>query len=249
MLCKIWGETIPASFSEAPHVKGLTESKIDELTANARYFSAANFWRLVFHLPVIMMFWAFGYPLLSIPFLILCTIHAVLVVTEVYKREVFKLYRVDPSATENKEHQIAVTSSRAGDWWYKPKKWETDRFYRWLGMSGFRWFVTTFIEKTRLTRQERKRGERTSYVGKSVNDIVRFESGTRTAESIHLCMASFDLIPVVFCVTVGFWWGLPYTAWVFVGDFWLSLLQRHHRVRVWKIIERVRAREASGLAS
>lgn len=239
------GEVPLPAWSDAGTARGYSAWQIQDLRSGARYFAYANFWRGIMHLPVVGLFvWRDVWGLAAL-FLALAAGHAQLVLLELYKASVIWQLQADPEAKPVERADMA--SSTAWDWFFKPKKFETEAFYRGLGLGWFRILATRFIEWSRLSPEERARGDRPEYVGRGTReDVARFESATRVGEAAHWVMGFLDAIPIVFCIVNGIFWPLPYLIWIWWGDTWLALLQRQHRCRVWKLVERVRKRQASG---
>jgi hypothetical protein len=75
--------------------------------------------------------------------------------------------------------------------------------------------------------------------------VLRFEVATRVGEMVHMVMGLMDAIPLILAITTGSGWGwILYFAWIFWGDTWLGFLQRYHRLRVWKLVQRSRRKLA-----
>jgi hypothetical protein len=231
---------LPAS-DQVSQLAGYSAARIKAMEDGVRYFAMANFLRIVITLPILTMFWVHNAFFWFWLWVLFCTYHATIVLAEFYKATLVGLLRPDPDPNAKAEEEIGQPW---GDRWFRPRKFESEKFYRFLGIEFFRFLTTAYIEKTKLTLERRSTGERVKYVEKpSPQDLLRFELGTRTAEMIHGIMAVFGLIPAIFALTNGLWFPyIPYTLWILWGDSWLVLLQRYHRVRVWKTIERLRTR-------
>lgn len=240
--CRITGEKSLPTLAEAPNYAKYSAHEINELRMDARYFGSANFWRLLMHVPIMLMFAKFNAVLPASFFLILIVFHASLLVMESYKATVIQL--LHPVEKVEKELPM-VRCETWGDWLFAPKKWETDGLYKVLGVYGFRDLVEWVITHMKLTKKERKEGKTIEFVGgSSLRDVVEFENGSRVNECVHLTMATIDLVPIAFAIYHQLWLALPFTLWVFWGDFWCALLQRLNRRRIWTLIKRARKLEA-----
>lgn len=98
--------------------------------------------------------------------------------------------------------------------------------------------AVAYIRSTRLSRQERDSGGRVAFLERpSAAEILRFERETRTGEVMHLAAGALNLPGLVVGAGVGAW---VWAAWFFViafCDVHLALLQRQHRIRVWRALE------------
>ncbi len=229
--------------ADAVSTRGFRQTDIDDLRHDARYFGRANLFRLVLHLPVIAMFARFDQWFLMAVFGAMALFHAVLVVLESYKTTIIFRLGADPEATP--EERAPARSETWGDWWFVPKKWETDRFYAAIGLPRFRRLVEWVIWTLRYSRSERRAGASLEFVrGARTKDVVEFENQTRVNECVHLVMAAIDVVPIIYAVVNQLWFAIPYTAWIFWGDLYCALLQRANRNRIWTLIRRARKLEA-----
>jgi hypothetical protein len=158
-------------------------------------------------------------------------------VHEAYKASVVALIKAEE---RDVEPMGPVTSEVWWDAYYRPKPWETEALYRVFGVFAFRDLVEYVIDVLTLTKAERLAGKRVEYVGKGTNEVVAFENGSRVSELVHLSMAAIDLVPIVFVLANQLWLALPFTLFIFWGDFYCALLQRLNRHRIWPLILRLR---------
>lgn len=97
--------------------------------------------------------------------------------------------------------------------------------------------TVAYIQSTRLSRGERDSGERVVFLGStSVGELLRFERETRTGEAMHWAAAALNLPGLVVGIGLGAW---VWAVWFFViafCDAHLALLQRQHRIRVWRAL-------------
>lgn len=243
----ISGQLLPTA-TDAPTTPGWSHADLEDLLEGARYFGIANFVRLILHIPVLVFLsWQQAWGFVTV-FSVVVAFHLLCVVLEVYKFGVARRLVADESAVAQSEHSVLTVGEALpwGNWFWRNRKWETERFYRALGMDWFQEIVTTYIDLTRLNRRERKSGEKVEYLGKmSPSDLARFEAGTRLGEFAHWIFAALDLGPVVVCA-LHFkqqWPWMFYLGFLLWGDSSLALLQRFHRLRITGLLERYRARE------
>lgn len=239
--CRVTGEAALPSLAEASECRRFSVHELAEMRSGARYFGRANFWRMVFHIPILLMLARFGGGWITYVFAILVAFHATLLVMESYKATVMS----QMSGVEEEEKPAEVVKSEVwGEWFFAPKKWETEKFYRWVGGFWFKALVEFVIDHLRLTKEEREAGKTVEYVGKGMADVVKFENGSRVSECVHLTMAAIDILPIWFAVTHKLWFAVPYTVFVIWGDYGCAILQRLNRFRIWTLIKRARSLEA-----
>jgi hypothetical protein len=228
------------------HAHGWSLAKVAEIKEGSRYFLTANIFRGVVYIPPALGAWGhFSWiPLSTMGFIVL--FHSLCIILEAYKHQLCQAHSRALSEgrwpeEEAKEPPDIRLSSKT-DWYFAPRRWESEKLYRALGMFAFQQMVTYYIDNTRLTKEERKRGKKAVFLKSSrPDDTLQFVRDTRVAESIHLC-AFFLNIPVF---VQGVALQLPFVAGfvlpVLILDAYLVLLQRHHRLRMWSMIVRARA--------
>jgi hypothetical protein len=237
------GERPLPTIEDAKTSTAYSAEDIAELQIQTRYFGKANFWRAVLHLPIILMFanseaWRFTFL-----FVTMVVFHSFLILIELYKASVIRNLKPGEGGERPKFADQKPVSW--GDWYFSPKPWESEKAYARMGIKFFRWQVTYFMERAMLTKEQRKSGLKAEYVGGGGRaEVLRFESSTRVAEVVHLGMGAIDILPVIFVIQHQIWLMLPYVLWICYGDFGLAILQRSHRLRVWKLVERMRAKHA-----
>ncbi len=236
--CRCTGESPLPSLSTAGSCREFSGEQLWEMQSGARYFGLANFWRMVFHIPVLLLLIKFENSWIMWLYVCLVVFHASLLVMESYKSAI--MAKIQPNTNIERPAETPLRSETWGDWLFAPKKWETDGLYKAAGLFMFQHLVEYVIDHLRLTKRERQAGKTVEYVGKSTNDLVRFENTSRVSELVHLTMAALDLLPFIFVISKGLWLAVPYTFYVIWSDFYCALLQRLHRRRVWPIIMRAR---------
>lgn len=225
---------------EANSAKGWAEHDIRERIESARYFGRAQVVRALCNIPMIYVGWKGNAPWVLYSFLALLAVQILMIGVEVYKHAITSLLTADPDATPE------PPPNSFGDWYFTPKKWESEKFYRAIGIEGFRTFVNWYISSTRLTREEKTTGKKVEYVAKPApNDLLRFEVGTRIGEIVHLIIALINIMPLVVAIQQYFHGYIIFHCAFFVwGDFYLVLLQRYHRLRIWQTAQKLRERIA-----
>jgi hypothetical protein len=234
-----------------------TRADLVELRRNARYYSWANFWRGALYVPpVIALFrweaWG-GFGLL----LFLVIFHYLCYELEFYRTSMAEVleecgqyleHAAGPKVEQRTIGASDPTSHSHDDpdeplrmephWFFWPKRFESETFYRLIGMEKVRQIVVYYTDKTKLTPEERKAGTTVSFVSGKPLDLVDFEKGTRTGEKLHVTAALFNIYPLYECLDrAAFGWAF-YLSLILIIDISLSLLQRYHRVRVHRLWER-----------
>jgi len=162
---------------------------------------------------------------------------------EFYKTGI--LFRITPDLEAKGVPGETFEPSPWGDNYFVPKRWETEGFYRVLGLPTFQKVTVFYIYIARLSRKERKEGRQIEFVRhKSFSELARFEAGTRIGEMVHSYFVGFDTIPVAYAIYHHHPGWIAYTLFILWGDSWLVPLQRYHRVRIWKTFVRYRDRQA-----
>lgn len=224
--------------------------RIEEVRDGARYFRTANFWRLLVY---VFPFFAVLAELreTSLAWIPLGTIlyfvgfHVLCITLETYKMLLSNHHEPNlPQEADRvlEEPDIApdIRLSPKMHWYFSPKFYETEPFYRAIGMPWFKNLVTNYIEATKFDREQKKLGKKNVFVkGRSVDDAKTFIRDTRVAETIHIA-AFFINLPLILegmilrRYTV-VWFVLP----VLALDAYLILLQRYHRLRIWPLLEKL----------
>lgn len=238
-------ESVLPMVGDAPKTPGYSAQLLNEKVEASRYFAISNAVRLGLHLPIVVMFFLFGITAIApaVLFTIFCLWHALLVFLEFYKTGI--LFRIPPDPEAKGVPGEAFEPSPWGDNWFVPKPWETEKFYRRLGLPMFQKITLFYIYVARLSRKERRQGKQIEFVKhKNFSELARFEAGTRIGEMVHSYFVGFDVIPVVYAVLHHNPAWIGYTLFILWGDSWLVLLQRYHRVRIWKTFVRYRERAA-----
>ncbi len=213
------------------------QDEIEEAERNSRYFGAANFARASCYIPQAIAFYLFRYwPGLNYV-LILFILHGHLVALEGYKRRLCK-YWIPKISEDNSPRAEPDPSLPKG--WFEIKKFESERFYRILGLELFKRFVTMIMSKLTYGFS----GKRMIYIPQpNRSNTVAFERATRVSEIVHWSSA-VSVLPLVFFSWHGAPLGIAIWSTIIVwGDIMLALLQRYHRSRLWVVLKRIVSRK------
>lgn len=249
MMSRMAGEAmLPPSTSS--DLSRWDEERIEEVRDGARYFRTANFFRAIMY---IFPFFAVLKELqeTNLAWITIGTIvfvvcfHALCITLETYKMLLSNLHesKLPPDDTRDLlEPDMApdIRRSPKMHWYFSPKFYETENFYRAIGMPTFKNWVTNYIEATKFDREQKKLGKKNVFVkGRSVDDAKTFIRDTRVAETIHIAafFINFPLIleGIILRRYTVVWFVLP----VVLLDAYLILLQRYHRLRIWPLLEKL----------
>jgi len=223
--------------------------KVGEVKEGARYFLIANIGRAAIYI----------FPMLAAikdrataPFWTMVGIvffHCLCIILESYKALLCKRHGqalLDGRWEEGQPNDPPdIRLSAKMDWYFAPRRIETDLFYRFIGVEAFKNIVTFYVENTKLTKEDRDNGRKAVYVRVgSKQDKIQFVRDTRVAETIHFCALLINVPVFVQGLALGIssvvWFILP----VLILDIYLVLLQRQHRLRMWPFILRTRSLDA-----
>jgi hypothetical protein len=215
------------------------EYLIKSVRNDARYYEVANLTRLGMALPPTLYlayletWFAFGC------LVIMCGYLFVSILTERYKRALTELHLVDADAQPKEDEKPTLPRNHL---WFTPKKWEKRELYQFLGMDWAQGRTLAFVKKARATNDPREQQEQLEHP--NLTELVRFEKGTRAAETIHLIACAFNVPAAYVFIKEAQWVWALYILVIIWGDLWLSLLQRYHRVRTMILIRRYGSRLA-----
>lgn len=215
-----------------------TASKLDATKTKARYFGAANFARAACYIPQAIAFWIGHYwPGLTYV-LVIWALHLILVYVEAYKRSLAEHWL---DSAPDREDDTPPPSAERPPKPFHLYPFETEAFYRRIGLEWFRLFSTWVMS----TLTYGWNSERMTFITQpSRQQVIAFERETRVSEAVHW-ISALSVAPLV----VFSWLGSPlgvalWSSVIVLGDVLLALLQRYHRSRVWPIIKRKLERKA-----
>lgn len=237
LMCKVTGEVPLSRDSNVLR----TAQELLNIRRDSRYFSWANGWRAVLLIPptIVLLQLRLWFPFaISI---LLSVFHLFCLILEAYRHEVaLDIEASGKLAPPNSKPPAAEPLKDLNyHWYFSPKKWESELLYLRMGMERVRKIVVYYTNKTKFTPEERKAGIKASYITDRTASMLLFERDTRTGEIIHM-VAGLLNVPMI----VGFFmhqktfWALWMLAILYL-DFNLSVLQRYHRVRVYKAWEKM----------
>lgn len=228
--------------------------RVERMKETARYFAMGNAWRIFGYTPLLagLALARVPWAMAALSFMVCFSILSVML--ELYKRALCDLYL---DALHRQQQEVVEDTEEASPKTYRPQNWldrwaerffrpkwfETPRFYKWIGMDYFRSFVLHTSAIARLEPSRRAEGARVAYLERpSRKQVLEFESGTRTGEIVHWFALGLSIVIALALAwsdqTVAF----GYAIFVAVFDSYCALLQRSHRVRVWKLVQRARGR-------
>ncbi len=226
---------------------GLDAPALDRMYHATRYYEAVHLVCATFTLPLVYFtliywnLWLFGYAFA------LFALHLVNTFQERYKRCLCWLLIQKPgsktakSETEPPPPAAEIVAPLSG--WFTPARFETMKFYRVLGIERIRRIVLNVTSNTMLDDRQRAKGEKPAYMnGYSLENVRAFQKQTQTAEVSHI-VGLFLHFPFLYhFLREGFWTGGAYVLFMNVANAYCALLQRYHRVRLARILQRQRRR-------
>lgn len=216
----------------------LSPTDLEKCKMDARYFGLANLGRFGFCLPIVLVLYLLQGGWIFWLLVVQSVLHLTLAWSELYK------YNLASSlvANENVPDQ-AISFPELNSKWFEPQSWETQNFYKVIGVERAKWVVLGLYEVIQTTREQRARGETYQFMdSKQPEKLIEFEANTRVSELVHYFVGFLDAIPFVFAILGHHWAFALATGYLLVCDLYLSLLQRYHRVRIWKIVQKLKKR-------
>lgn len=214
-----------------------TLANLKEAKEKTVYFAMANLSRAFCYVPQAVAFFLFKFWVGFAYVIALWICHFLLVLVEKYKRKLCDFWIPQVEHSDKKPARL-LPDPPANI--FRPRKFETEEFYRRIGVEHFRRFAVWVMSGMTYGFT----GKRMIFIQQPTrNQAVEFEKETRISETVHLTSAA-SVAPLV----VLSWLGAPlsialWSTFIVVGDLLLSLLQRYHRCRVWPLIERLLERK------
>jgi hypothetical protein len=235
LVAKVTGDSLLPASGKAPD--GWTTGRLAEVRLGSVYFGAANAARACLYIPAIVVFTQReAWPALAYTWG-LVGVHALMVVVEDYKRALCDLHM--PRAVEGDARPSGDPRPTNGEAWFRPKRWESTRLYEAVGVLAFQ----RFVDRVMTVLTHGPKAQRREYLKETTRArALEFERATRYSESVHSVAALLMLPLAAWAWMLAPVWVALLCTWFVVGDTWLVFLQRHHRLRVWPLVERLRRR-------
>ena len=184
--------TLPPSNGVAPTT--IDKPAMAELRRESRYFAAANVARGACYLPHFIAFLVWPYKAGLFYVIGLFVLHGIMFTVENYKTTLCDHW--SPHLPEKLEPKKVEPSRPTG--WFALMSFESERFYRLIGMEAFRRFVTWVMSTLTF-----------GFSGKKVDFIpapkrshtVVFELETRVSETVHF----FSALSILSLIHI-LWW-------------------------------------------
>ena len=207
--------------------------QLKEAIQKTHYFTVANLARAALYIPQAIAFGMAKYWQGLLYVALTWAAHLLLVVVERYKKALALHWMSLATPVEPKpERPIPEWPSGI----YRLRKFESEKFYKRIGIELFRSFSTWAIS----TMTYGFTGQKMTYISQpSRKQALAFERATRVSEAVHIGSA-ISVAPLVVFSWIGAPLGIAIWSTIIVyGDVMLALLQRYHRVRVWPVIEKM----------
>lgn len=235
------GEVALPGLREGP--TELSPEAVEEIRCRSRYHEWANVVLFMTYFPGLVA----GVLIGNVPFLLL---HIVLagvnfscILIERYKRTLALRLQRDGQMGDQPIPSVRAPEKPSGDWYFAPKGWESEALYRRTGVAFYKEMLVDGVTVCRYPPAERTTDAK-FMEGNSLEDLLGLENTTRVAESIHLAAFLGRL-----GIAIAFWgieFGIDlYFVAFLILDLYFVLVQRYHRLRVWKVVQRYRTRRAA----
>lgn len=262
----MFGEELPPSVSARSGSHGAPEAeRLLRSYARTRYHELVNLIALAVYAALLAMLVIDGQGVLAVYCLLLMVTHALPALMERYKRARYEAI-LDSEGIADRTISVAAVwrpqaakapaclTGRLASAYFTPRRFETDRFYRMIGMEAFRAFVLRLFEAT-MPQGESAIARATGAPGaeadmdrflKGRSDVIAFETNTRIAEATHLTGMLLHIPFAAAFIAERSLAGALYVALMLATNLACVLLQRWHRARLWPIVCSIRHRSASG---
>lgn len=236
-------------FYDAVGAPAHTQKRLGDELEMARYYFWANLIRGAIYIPVLIGLQGTGH-LVSLGAMYgLVAFHAICVAAELYKLGAIRRLLAGGRFASAELARTDPLPAPAPHPYFTPKRFETERAYRLLGLEIVRKLVNFYIDHTQLTPEQRRAGKKAQQMEPTRNGVVKYETTTRQAETMHLLAASFNLAPLISFLVLGKAKFAVWVGFILFVDVYLVLLQRYHRVRVMSRWNRIMANRSKAAAS
>ncbi|MBN8690955.1 MAG: hypothetical protein J0L72_09240 [Armatimonadetes bacterium] len=234
------------AFGEAPVEPYAPNLEANEASLRTKLFGGLyaeinNMMCNLIYLGMAIICFVTGYQFLAWWSIAIGSTHFIVVLIERYKRLLILEWLEHPEALTAPELEVEVayprTEKELRHFYFQPKPFESDKLFAALGVNWFRHFVFWLTNLGGVVAdEETKKHEPHRLTGGSILALDAFEKKTRTSETVHLIGILQHLPYLIVFVYTHFWFGLLYFAGMAYLNIFSILLQRQHRLRVFKIL-------------
>lgn len=234
-----------------PYAPGEQQSRDDLLETYhvGRYAEVVNLYCLFLYAPMLLyavmahIAWLIAY----LAFTML--IHVIVIPIERYKRMMIEEWLRHPEQLTLPKRPLPERRDpdKLSHWLYTPKSFESDTFYKRIGIEPFRKFVE-FMTSLSVPADA---GDYTpnELHGGSRDYLDAFERHTRESELIHW-IGLLQHIPLWIALIVSRgWWMMIWMCAIMYFNLWSGFLQRHHRLRLYRVLVGRKAAKTRASAS
>lgn len=169
--------------------------------------------------------------------------HLLILPIERYKRALLNEWFAHPEALHDgpadPDPPYLRTVDQLRHWYFRPLSFESEKFYDRIGVHSYRIFVfwlTGLIES--FADEESRKQAPNQIKNPSIEQLDQFEVGTRTSETVHLVGILEHLPFAIVFIQKSYWLGIFYMLGIAYLNIYAILLQRQHRVRLFKLLMR-----------
>lgn len=223
--------------------------QVKKLYIDSGYYEIVNLIYCIFYLPLTAYLFLQGQTAAILYAAVWIGVHALCIVLERYKRALALVWLMHHNARNEWETPEAEALPRSAfptwmhRWYFHPLGIESEKLYQTLGTERFRLFVVWLKQLTALNPEAEQPKRKVRYIeGATSAHIEQFLEETRISEVTHV-IGLLSLIPYA----ILFWRdttpaGMVALAPLIWGNLYSTLLQRYHRVRIARILNRRRIR-------
>ncbi|MCS6775646.1 MAG: hypothetical protein RMJ43_06295 [Chloroherpetonaceae bacterium] len=239
----------PATTPDLRTQSPLNLRQVKKLYIDSGYYEIVNLIYCIFYLPLVAYLILQGQTVITLYATAWIGVHALCIVLERYKRALALAWLThqhsqstwDASSPEASPHSAFPAWMHR--WYFQPLCLESEKLYQALGTERFRLFVVWLKQLTALNPEAEQPKRKIRYIeGATPAHIEQFLEETRISEVTHV-IGLLSLVPYA----ILFWRDATPTGMVTLtpliwGNLYSTLLQRYHRVRIARILNRRRIR-------
>ncbi len=214
-----------------------------------QYSEVVNAMCFCIYVGLAVVCWIPGHLGLTIFALLIAGHHFLIVPIERYKRALAQEWLRHPEALTDEPADVELpylrTAKELQHPYFRPLKFESEKFYDRIGVHSYRVFVFWLTDLAKSIAEDgAEEFAPNSLRSTKIEQLDKFEKETRTSETVHL-LGILEHLPfaIVFLSQV-YWVGIVYLLGIAYLNVYAIFLQRQHRVRLFKLLLR-RANKAT----
>lgn len=226
----------------------LPRAYVHNKVLRGQYSEVVNAMCMMIYLGLMLLCLVADHRGLAVWSIVLAFHHWIVLPIERYKRALVEEWLRHPEALTDdwveQEEWYPRGEKELNHWYFAPKRFESEKFWDRIGVHSFRLFVfwlTRLAES--ISDSEAAQHAPNQLKSTDVRQLDKFERETRTSETVHL-IGILEHLPFALVFLQKLYWpGLIYLLGMAYLNLYAIFLQRHHRVRLFKLLMR-RAKRA-----